>query len=352
MQHQQATAQKYEAFTFAMLLPYLQGTLLYVLALTFPFFALMILVPGKAGSFFMWMAGWLWLKSWDLGWAFVMVIDDVLWNLMPHSSVYDPHRDPNHGPASIFESAFNGDMSYSLTGYYSILGVLMTAVPLITGRIILGGKFAIGGALIKGLSGLAQSLGGAASDWVAVGQVYKMDALKEMMNYDYAMAHSNTYATPALRDNHNRIKYDAYEGMMFQDFGQKLSYAGLAGGGAALLGGGLALGGLSAIGLGVGLSTFKTGVGMQQTANERMPELRLQNASVHSFEFANTREFTSLETNRGQISGRMEHWGVPDVPWALQAENQKSFENQDTDMATDQSTMFGKTIRQFLTRGE
>ena len=81
IQHQMASVKKSEGYSFAMIIPYLQGLLLYGLSIAFPFFALMLIVPGKAGAFITWMTLWAWVKSWDVGWALVAVIDDMLWNM-------------------------------------------------------------------------------------------------------------------------------------------------------------------------------------------------------------------------------------------------------------------------------
>jgi len=50
-------------FTWAMQLPYYQGCMLYLLAISYPFFALLVVVPGKAVNFFNLALAWLWISK-------------------------------------------------------------------------------------------------------------------------------------------------------------------------------------------------------------------------------------------------------------------------------------------------
>lgn len=172
--------QQWELYSFASLLPYAQGLLLYTLALTFPFFALMILIPGKAKVFFKWMALWAWVKSWDVGWVIVALVDDVLWNLMPFSSGIDIQREQGTTPANILEAAFQADPAYTLTGYYMLIGILLTGVPMITAQIILGSKSVLASTLQSGLSALTSKLGGYGRDWMKTQTASAPDYLRDL----------------------------------------------------------------------------------------------------------------------------------------------------------------------------
>ena len=157
---------KQELFVYVMSIPYLQGIILYTLALTFPFFALMVILPGKASAFYNWMALWAWAKSWDVGYALVMVLDNLLWEMLPHSSIYDQIKDPKHSPITMMEAAFQGDPSYSMSSYYSIVTLLVVSVPIIMAKLILGAK--AGGisslmSLFKGIGSSAGTLGAASA---------------------------------------------------------------------------------------------------------------------------------------------------------------------------------------------
>src|SRR5690606_25641963 len=74
-------------YSFALNLPYYQGLLLYILAIAYPFFALVVLIPGKAANFLFLPLAWLWVKSWDVGFAAIFVLERVMYNLLPNWSL-------------------------------------------------------------------------------------------------------------------------------------------------------------------------------------------------------------------------------------------------------------------------
>src|SRR5262249_44820712 len=160
----------------------------FVLAAVYPFFAILAIVPGRAGAFFMWMAMWAWLKSWDIGWAFVMIVDQVLWTLMPHTAYY---RMVPSGtgfrietdPVTVFEAAFAGDYAYNLTTYYLLLSGVITAVPVVTAHALLGSKKAVAGILINGVKTIAQPFSKAASDWLASEHAHENDSYREKYQF-------------------------------------------------------------------------------------------------------------------------------------------------------------------------
>ncbi len=170
-----AEVTKYETYTLAMTLPYVQGAGLYVLATLFPFFALLVLIPGQAGSFFMWCALWVWLKSWDIGWALVMVADELLWSLMPHAAYFNnvkaEEANPYSNPITIFEAAFNGDYGYNLSSYYMLLAAMITAVPILTANAVLGSKKAVAGILVDGMKTMGTALGVNVSNNISADQI-------------------------------------------------------------------------------------------------------------------------------------------------------------------------------------
>lgn len=158
-QHGQAEAQRYEIFSLAMNLPYIQGLGLYFLALTYPFFCMLVLVPGKASGVLNWMALWAWVKSWDIGWAVAMVVDDTLWKIFPHRSYHNIMEDFQHGPLTVLEAAFRPDPAYSLAAYYMIMGTAIAAIPIYSGHMVLGAKRGILGAMMGGVTRLSQQMG-------------------------------------------------------------------------------------------------------------------------------------------------------------------------------------------------
>jgi hypothetical protein len=75
-----------EIYTWAMMLPYLQGVLLYLLAISYPFICMFILVPGWHKLLFTWMTFWVWVKMWDIGFAIVIVLERSIWAMLGNSS--------------------------------------------------------------------------------------------------------------------------------------------------------------------------------------------------------------------------------------------------------------------------
>ena len=324
LQHQFGEAERYEVYQLAMALPYLQGVLLYVLGLTFPFFALMVLVPGQAGAFFSWMALWAWIKSWDVGWAAVMVIDDVLWNLMPHSSVYDHLNDPTHGPITVFETAFQGDPSYSTGVYYAIVGTLVTGVPMITAQFIIGGKKAMAGVMMEGLQSMGQRIGGRAQDWVALEQAHAIDYRRESGIHNYVMDNVSRPANEEAASYKDTIESESGSSSFWN------SALAVAGGALMAVGATALIVGLTVGTLGVGtavLAVAAVGAGAtasyngitnardsQRSKNTAMADYNRKNAKMHAYHAGQLRSFRNNETLRGMVTLRGEYWNHPDVP--------------------------------------
>ncbi len=125
---------KGELIIGALTLPYIQGCILYFLAVTFPFFALMVLLPGRHTAILFWMGLWLWAKLWDLGFAVVMVIDNMLYALMPHGP---PITEAElNDPGLAFKALLEVDPTYSVTTYYNLLACCLLGVPIITGMLV------------------------------------------------------------------------------------------------------------------------------------------------------------------------------------------------------------------------
>jgi hypothetical protein len=164
---EQGTNRKYEAFTFLMILPYFQGAFLYGLAMLYPFFSFLVLVPGKADGFLNWLALWAWVKSWDIGWAVVMITDKLLWEIMPHSTFYDLSDSSGYTPVNLMEMHYSGDFSYSLALYWTVIAALVSSVPVITAEIILGAKKGISSVLLGGANDISERLSNSATIYTA-----------------------------------------------------------------------------------------------------------------------------------------------------------------------------------------
>ena len=172
-EEQLGQSQRAEAYAVIHLLPYIQGFLLYILALTYPFFCLLIVVPGQAGSFFLWVALWVWVKSWDVGWALIMLADNIIWELLPKSQYFADADVGQITPVTLLEFAYSGDSSYSISTYWVLLASMISGVPLVTAYAVLGSKRALASRLVgqQGIGDIANKFGGTMSDLIGGQQV-------------------------------------------------------------------------------------------------------------------------------------------------------------------------------------
>lgn len=138
---------KGELIMGAVTMPYIQGAILYFLAVTFPFWAMMMVIPGRHTAMLLWMSLWLWAKMWDLGFAVVMMIDNVLHALLPHGQEMTNARveDPNEALKIIFQT----DPAYSAHNYYNLLSCCMLSIPFVCGFLVHKG----GSDILEGVQG-------------------------------------------------------------------------------------------------------------------------------------------------------------------------------------------------------
>jgi hypothetical protein len=123
----------------AMMIPYYQGLILFFLSIAFPFFALLLAIPGRALGFCMWFGLWFWVKSWDIGYALVSMLDRVMY------SIFVAKMDSGYVSAKTmldldFSSAIaalrDSDPTFNVGTYYSIMGVCVLAVPVISAQLV------------------------------------------------------------------------------------------------------------------------------------------------------------------------------------------------------------------------
>ena len=127
-------------------IPYLQGVLLYLLSFSFPFFCLMVLVPGRTSSIVVWLSLWLWVKSWDLGAAMIHFVRQLLWDMMPNATevrigsntTADFYNLDWDAEGSVMNLIYINDPAAHHGTYYTIIVVLTMATPVITGYFCLG----------------------------------------------------------------------------------------------------------------------------------------------------------------------------------------------------------------------
>ena len=213
-----------EIFTWSSLVPYVQGVLLYMLALGYPLACILIVVPGWHKTLFTWMSFWAWAKLWDVGFAVVMVIERSIWAMIGNSSdaqaissritdlqfldttnlppidfscsrndlpggsgkylclvprVCDGLCGINGGNVADFKtggkftalvSAFdraltltaNLDLDLSNAYYIYIMAALYLAVPAVTGQLVLGAKAGVAGMVGTMIGGVSGEAGRAA----------------------------------------------------------------------------------------------------------------------------------------------------------------------------------------------
>ncbi len=180
--------------TSAATLPYYQGLLLYFLAITFPLFALLLLIPGKHPGFLLWFVLWLWAKSWDIGFAIVMLLDNVLFSLIARGlnaeqGLYQSDNPRDYDFASYMFAIQEMDPTFQLSTYYSIVAVALQAVPIVTSYLILGTMRGGSGLISAGMDNYSNTLASAAR--FTTSQEY-VTGLKAQAN-DMKIARTNSY---------------------------------------------------------------------------------------------------------------------------------------------------------------
>ncbi len=146
------TSARRELYAKAMNMPYYQGICLYLIAVSYPFLALLVLLPGKAQVFLNVPLAWLWIKSWDIGFAAVILLERVMYNLLPNFSLSEELRtkeawDWTKLPIVLGEG-FNFNHVQNVAHYYTILAMATAGIPIITGVIVLKAKKAILGSFV------------------------------------------------------------------------------------------------------------------------------------------------------------------------------------------------------------
>ena len=177
-----------QLFSYALNLPYYQGILLYFLAAVYPFFALLVLLPGKAIQFMNIPMAWLWVKSWDIGFAAMIILDKVMYNLLPSRQVNEtlrtgPWTDLTQLPL-ILSEAYNFDPMGSIHSYYSIMSFVWFSIPIITGYVTLRSRRGVLSAFSDAAANLAKESGeAAASGFSIAAQDKRTQMLKEMQGF-------------------------------------------------------------------------------------------------------------------------------------------------------------------------
>jgi len=126
-----------QIFSYVIQLPYYMGVLLYFLSVAFPFVALASIFPGRSGVLLNFFLAWLWVKSWDVGMALVMVLDRFLWNMFPPTDFKESFwGGKSLGTISmpdVLSKGFDIDPAFNTHAYYFALSLAISFVPTVTG---------------------------------------------------------------------------------------------------------------------------------------------------------------------------------------------------------------------------
>ncbi|MCB0358403.1 MAG: hypothetical protein KDD44_02165 [Bdellovibrionales bacterium] len=155
---------KGDFLNFTLNLPYFQGYLLYFLAVSYPFFCFGLIVPGRHTTLFTWMGLWAWVKSWDFGFAVVMLVDDILFTLLPHGppmALNQTWNSDTEKVAYMMKSALEVDPTYSVHTYYNLLATCLMAIPVLTGFLVARGGREVMHAVNEGFRTAAGRIGSA-----------------------------------------------------------------------------------------------------------------------------------------------------------------------------------------------
>lgn len=133
--------QKSRTMTAGTTIPYYQGLALMILSILFPLFSVLLLVPGKHEGFVMWFLLWLWVKSWDIGFAIVMLLDDILFSMFSlhdKKGMINPAMMQDTSLETILMSYSKLDPTFQMGMYQTIIGAALTSIPVVTSYLVLG----------------------------------------------------------------------------------------------------------------------------------------------------------------------------------------------------------------------
>lgn len=184
-QYPERYQKKAELVNAAMALPHFQGLGLLLLAAAYPFFAMFLVLPNKAGAMLTWMGLWAWLKLWDFGFAVVMMIDNMLYALFPRGPSITPEelQDPGKAWVHIMEL----DPNYAAATYYNLIAMCMFAVPLVTGAIVKKGGAELINSMHSGYTSYSRRLADSAGVYARHLQARTYAAIMQSAQFQGAM---------------------------------------------------------------------------------------------------------------------------------------------------------------------
>jgi hypothetical protein len=136
-------------------------------------------------AFFNLPLAWLWVKSWDIGFAFVMIFDKVIWELFPHSDLplvidegvgVNTDTEPQEVAGTIqrlvektdldniLKHSLQVDPTYNIHAYYFLLSIALLSVPALTGYATLKARKGVLSSFVNGPNTLAGDAASKASN--------------------------------------------------------------------------------------------------------------------------------------------------------------------------------------------
>lgn len=240
-----------EIYSWAMMMPYLQGLLLYILAIGYPFACIMIIAPRCGKIMFTWASFWVWAKLWDLGFAIVSILERSVWSTLGNSAkattmaplltqmqdfgattlnfkvgstILDSITFTNGAGLTtdianlaLLDRAMtlfsNMDLDLQNSYYIYIMSALYFAVPAVMGQLVLGAKSGIAGMVTQSFQQMAQETGGRAGR--ALTQQLSRQAEASNQGVDQALYAKNLQNSgllaKALSTQNSAAKEDLYK---------------------------------------------------------------------------------------------------------------------------------------------
>ena len=116
-------------------------------------------MPGRHHVFLLWMGLWLWVKMWDVGFAMVMVLDELMYFLMPQGPAVTEDLAQNAELA--WKHLLRIDPAYSVQTYYMVMATAIGSVPVLTGVFVKRASGEVVDAVSQGFNAFAGKVGGA-----------------------------------------------------------------------------------------------------------------------------------------------------------------------------------------------
>jgi len=129
---------------FSSMIPYVQGLLLFFLAGAFPFFCFFLLVPDHMRSFLLWFSLWIWVKSWDVGFALLVSVKHLLWEFLGRKSLKLAEGNSMSDIQSAMRVVENFDPLANIGVYYALVSALTLAIPIIAAQFCVGASDLLG----------------------------------------------------------------------------------------------------------------------------------------------------------------------------------------------------------------